>query len=118
MSGFCVHYDSDNEERVVEWNWFYRGEWSRGACEFYADKWVSKRGLDDDAYDTILKKFGLFDYWYKFSLYRKTVQELTTMSPAKLIAERRFLEGAFGLPHLEVFNERRKYREHKAEEYS
>ncbi len=84
-------------EYAVDWNWNVKGEWARSYKEGLGGRWITIRGLDEDAYEALLERFGLEDYGNELPLER-----IIKLSPHELGRIRRQKEKEHGLEYKEI----------------
>ena len=101
---FSIRYSSKHNEGyteyAVDWNWNIKGEWARSEKEGLGGQWNTIPGLDEEAYETIIKHFGLTDFKDNFPL-----ENIINMSWEKLGIERRTREKKYALPYKEIKND-------------
>ena len=81
---YSILYDGEEEgvQCAVDWDWRIKGKWARSDKD--GSRWYTTEGLDDKAYQALLKHFGLEDYADEFSM-----KKIISMSDTKLTAARR-----------------------------
>ena len=93
LETYSILYDG-GEERVqcaVDWDWRIKGKWARSDKDV-SGAWYTTEGLDDKAYQALLKHFGLEDYADEFPM-----EKVISMNPAELAAARRKKEESYAL---------------------
>ena len=89
---YSVHYDGDDYQCAVDWDWRIKGKWARSDKDGPGNRWHTIEGLDDRAHQSLLEHFGLEDYADEFPM-----EKIKFMSPAKLAAARRKKEEVYVL---------------------
>ena len=100
---FSVKYinpEYPDEVWAADWDWNIKRQWARSFTPGTHIHWYTIEGIDELAYEAILKKFGLTQW--KNELPLQVVQRL---SPAQLEAIRREKEKIYNLAHLEIISD-------------
>jgi hypothetical protein len=100
MFSIIYYKEGENAELAVDWDWNIKQQWARSDKEGPGARWYSTPGLDKDAYEAILKKFGLEEMRSELPL-----EELIKTGPYELGAIRRIIEDKRKLGRLEIISD-------------
>lgn len=82
---------------AIDWSWKIKGEWARSDKDGLGCRWYTTEGLDTEAYQALLKHFGLAQWAEEFPLER-----IKKMDSGELARERRKKEKEYKLPKIEM----------------
>jgi hypothetical protein len=82
----------DYTQCAIDWSWHFKNQWARSEKNGPGSQWIPRPGLDEKAYQALLKHFGLENFANEFP-----IEKIIKMSPAKLAAARRKKEKQCGL---------------------
>lgn len=97
MATFSLFYET-NSACAIDWSWIFKDRWARSEKEGLG--WYVIKDLDQEAYQTLVKKFGLEDYISEFPL-----EKVLIMSPVELILARRKKEEENKLNRIKVVSD-------------
>jgi len=116
---YSISYDGDAYQCAADWNWRRilgktlektPDQWARSDKDGPGNRWYTTEGLDNNAYQALLKHFWLEDYADEFP-----IEKVIFMSPAELAAARRKKEELYMLERKVMVNTIGEHR--PAEEY-
>lgn len=105
MSTFSIRYYNSSDgpqygESAIDWNWMIKNAWARSQRDGLGNRWQPEEGLDEKAYEALLRHFGLEQQETELPLER-----VITMSPSTLADRRRQMEQKLGLPKKVIAND-------------
>lgn len=101
MGTYSILYEKSGQcgyvQFAIDWSWNVKNQWARSEKNGIGTVWTTFPGLDEEAYQALLKHFGLEEWANEFSPDR-----ILSMSPQKLTAARRKKEAEYGLEKKEI----------------
>ncbi len=94
---YCKECGNPYAQFAADWDWSIGGRWARSEKDGPGGRWVTIAGLDESAYQAILRHFDLQRWVAEFPMDR-----LIVMSPKELAAAGRKRESKYGLPKKEM----------------
>ena len=94
---YCEEGGNPNAQFAADWDWNVKGEWARSEKDGPGTAWITYTGLDEKAYQAILRHFDLEKWAEEFPIDR-----LIFMSPKELAVARRKKESECGLERKEM----------------